>query len=102
MKRVYISGPITGLPDLNKHEFNKAALNMTLIGVDYFNPQDIPPPKENLEGKALWRYYMRECVKELPSCSHIFMLRGWYRSEGATEEHRIAKMLGLLIEYQEA
>lgn len=64
-----------------------------------YNPQNIPAPTEKLEGKALWQYYMRECVKNLPECSTIRMLPGWERSDGATEEKRIAEMLGLRVEY---
>jgi hypothetical protein len=97
--KIYISGPITGRPNLNKKAFEDIAI--ALSGkFDFFNPHEIPPPPDPLEGKALWQYYMRECVKELPGCTHIFMLRDWFESDGALEEHRIARMLGLTVLHQ--
>ncbi len=97
--KIYISGPITGVKNLNKPAFDAEEARLRGLGFDVFNPQSIAPPKENLEGRALWRYYMRECVRNIPDCDAIMMLPGWQVSDGATEERRIALMLGLEVQY---
>lgn len=99
--KIYISGPITGRENLNKEAFDDVAKNYAAQGIAVFNPQDIAAPAETLEGKPLWQYYMRECVRNIPDCTHIYMLKGWFRSEEATEERRIANMLGLTVLYEE-
>jgi hypothetical protein len=96
--KIYISGPVTGLPDGNKPEFDKVASRLFARGLPYFNPQDIPAPPESMTDKdEIWRYYMRACVKEIPDCTQIWMLPGWECSRGACWERNIAEMLGLLV-----
>lgn len=41
--RVYISGPMSGLPDLNFPAFNAAAQQLRELGLDAVNPADITP-----------------------------------------------------------
>jgi hypothetical protein len=96
--KIYISGPVTGIPDGNKPEFDKIAARLMLAGARYFNPQDIlAPPASMTDKEEIWRYYMRRCVKEIPDCTQIWMLPGWERSRGACWERNIAEMLGLLV-----
>jgi len=97
--KIYISGPITGLPELNKPAFDREESRLRSMGLSVFNPQTIAPPKEKLTGRDLWRHYMRECVKMIPECDRILMLPGWENSDGAKEERRIAKMLGIPVQY---
>lgn len=100
MKRVYIAGPITGLPDLNRQafadEFNRLAATNEYFPV---NPHHVPDPKTSLTGDALWQYYMRECVKLLADCDIARFLPGWQNSRGACVEHRLALELGIECQY---
>jgi len=43
---------------------------------------------------------MRVDIKALVSCDSIFMLDNWLDSKGAIIEYKIAKMLGLEIQYE--
>lgn len=99
--KFYVSGPITGMKDLNKASFDAEEKRLRALGFDVFNPQSIKPPKLSLDGRALWQYYMRECVKNIPDRDTIVMLPGWQASDGANEERRIAIMLGLHVAYSE-
>jgi len=40
-RRVYISGPITGMPGLNREAFSQAAGQLSAAGKHYINPLDI-------------------------------------------------------------
>jgi hypothetical protein len=98
--KIYISGPITGRPNGNKDAFDRAEETMHSRGHTTFNPQSIPAPTKEVKlqgSRAVWQYYMRECVRYLPTCEMIYMLPGWFESEGATEELRLARLLGLRV-----
>lgn len=104
MTRVYISGPITGYPNLNKDAFDYEERLLKEAGFEVFNPQSIEPPVREHWEKALsevevWRYYMKICVGQIPLCDEMRMLPHWQNSKGAVWEHNIAQMLGLEITY---
>lgn len=91
-KRIYIAGPMTGLPDHNYPAFHAAASRMRDLGYEVENPaENLPPPCGSWEG------YMRLAIGQLITCDSIFMLKGWKLSRGAPLEHRIAYDLGMEI-----
>lgn len=96
---IYISGPITGIKDLNKPQFMLAEKMLLSYGCDVFNPARIEGPLDPLKGDDLWRYYMHFCVRSLPDCSGVLFLPDWQNSKGACFEHKIAQTLGLDIFY---
>jgi hypothetical protein len=96
---IYISGPVTGIPEHNKPKFLLAEKMLLSYGCHVFNPTHIEGPIDPLEGEALWQYYMHFCVRALPECEGILMLPDWQNSKGAKWEHRIAEMLGLAVYY---
>jgi hypothetical protein len=96
---VYISGPVTDMPDLNRPQFRLAQQMLLSAGCSIFNPMHIEGPIDPLKDDALWSYYMHFCVRALPECDSILMLPDWQNSKGAKWEHRIAEMLGLQVFY---
>lgn len=104
--RVFISGPISGMLNLNRDAFEFEAILLKQEGCEVFSPFSITPPSEEArkewgENAAYleWNYYMRVCVGQIPLCDRMHMLPGWQNSKGAVWEHRIAEMLGLEITY---
>ena len=89
---IYISGPMTGLPELNYPTFNRAAAIFRQAGMDVRNPADIKLPPD-----ADWTDYMRQAVKMLLECEAIAMLPGWQDSRGAKIEKQLAEDLGMQI-----
>jgi Domain of unknown function (DUF4406) len=97
---VYISGPVTDVPEGNRPLFMLAQRMLLSAGCSVFNPSHIDYPIDPLEGDALWSYFMSFCVRALPECDSILMLPDWQNSKGAKWEHRIAKdVLGLSVFY---
>lgn len=90
--RVYISGPMTGIADLNAPAFAAEAARLLALGYQVENPADVVLP----DG-ATWADYMRADIPLLLACSHIRMLDGWTMSKGARLEHHIAISLGLEV-----
>ena len=85
IKRIYVAGPMTGLPELNFPAFHAAALMLRERGWDVVNPAELNPSPE-----IKWADAMKSDIAALVTCDAIFMLPGWQKSKGALLEHRIA------------
>lgn len=99
---IYLSGPMSGLPDLNYPEFHRVAKELTERGFEVLSPADIVLPKELLEligddKDWLWNAYMREAIPMLMRCNTIALLKGWQESAGAGLEITIAAPLGMKV-----
>lgn len=90
--RIYVAGPMTGLPDFNYPAFNVAALELRTQGWHVENPAD----HGVIEG-AEWADYLAYDLTRLGTCSAIYLLPGWELSKGAVLEHHIAQVLGLEV-----
>lgn len=88
MKRVYISGPMTGIPEYNAPAFQKAYFD--LQEADYFPVLPTPP----VDGKT-HAEYLRDDLKILLDCDGIYMIDGWQDSKGARVEHMAALACGI-------
>ena len=95
MKRLYISGKITGTTDYM--ERFKAAEDKLSRDWDIINPATVSSTLPELRHCQ----YMDICLVLLPMCDAIYMLKGWQGSEGALEEYREARHLGLEVLFEE-
>ena len=93
--RVYMAGPMTGLPELNFPAFNQEAERLRAEGLQVLNPAD-----HGIVDGADWADYLRHDIAGLASCERIHLLRGWTKSKGACLEMTIAKALGMTVTYQ--
>ena len=91
-KRVYLSGPMSGLPELNYPTFHFKAAELRARGWHVENPAENPAPP-----CGSWRGYMRMALWQLVSCEAIYLLPGWEGSKGARLEYSIAQSLGLEV-----
>lgn len=91
-KRVYLAGPMSGMPDLNYPAFNQKAAELRARGWHVENPAENPVPP-----CGSWKGYMRMSIWQLTSCEAIYLLPGWASSQGAAMEFSIAQQLGLEI-----
>lgn len=103
--KVYIAGPMRGITDLNRKEFNKAEKFLNKLGIyDPINPARLDKESgmsdEELVSREGLRLAMKRDIDALFECDAVFMLLGWEKSEGALIEHRLATMLGMTILYQ--
>jgi len=92
--RVYIAGPMTGLPDYNFPVFNEAAQTFRREGWVVENPAE-----HGVVDGATWADYMAYDLTRLGTCGAIYMLPGWKNSKGAVIEHVLAEQLGFVIMY---
>jgi hypothetical protein len=104
--KIYIAGPMTGLPEYNFPAFDKAADILTESGHHVFNPaqndRDHGFNATGLEGHEAEQlgFSLRRALKQDLSwiCDHaeaLVLLEGWERSRGVRAEMALAEALGL-------
>lgn len=95
MRRIYVAGPMTGLPESNYPAFNRTAALLMSQGWHVENPADNPAPPDG--HPAPWSFYMRAGLAQLLTCDAICLLSGWRDSVGAQVEAFIARTLGMPV-----
>jgi len=109
MAKVYISGPMRGVPYYNFPAFDEVAARFKGYGWLVVNPADLDRSNgfdpsglsedhdwHSTEGLDLRQAFRRDC-DAICGCDHMVVLPGWEKSKGATAEHALAVALGLTI-----
>lgn len=91
MKRIYIAGPISGLPQQNRPAFDKAKGLVRLSGFFPVSPLDLVGPDEP---EHEYVYYIKQGLDLLDSCECALFLDGWRKSYGARIERLFARREG--------
>jgi len=92
MKRLYLSGPMTGLPQANFPAFHAEAARLRDLGYEVVSPAEI-----NADPSGGWHACMRNDLKALLDCDAICLLDGWEQSQGAHLELHVAHRVGLQV-----
>lgn len=90
--RIYIAGPMTGVPDHNFPLFRFAT-----DWYRHFGHHVISPHEGVTDTTLPWETYMRRAIVLLSECNTIAMLPHWHKSKGAKLELQIADALGMNI-----
>lgn len=90
MSTVFISGPMTGHPNLNRDAFFDAEHVLTWYGYIVWNPAYNPDGLEHEQ-------YIRVCKAMIDESDTIVQLPGWRNSKGAMMEYEYAMSKGLRI-----
>ncbi|MES4611383.1 DUF4406 domain-containing protein [Ewingella sp. CoE-038-23] len=88
--KIYIAGPMTGLPQFNRPAFLQAALNLSFQKHTPLNPAMLPDGMTEAD-------YMAIGLTMLQRADAIYLLNGWKFSAGARAEHALAMKLGLQV-----
>ena len=116
--RIYLSGPMTGLPDHNRAAFAAAAERLRKQGHFVINPAELSAlfgSEREIAGSFKNLYFIEDFgpgiilshkladsimaadLAAVRSCDAIYMLRGWESSRGAKKELAEAIAYGLTI-----
>jgi nucleoside 2-deoxyribosyltransferase len=90
--RIYVSGPMTGMPGLNKPAFDQAAATLSRAGFAAINPA-----QNGVPDTAPWQEHMRVDIAMLTGCDGVATLPGHIASKGARLEVHIARQLGMPV-----
>ena len=114
--KVYIAGPMRGIPEFNFPAFHRAARHYRRLGYEVFSPAErdnerhgTDISKGNQSGSeeqaaVQHGFNLRDALGEdlCWICKHadaILMLDGWENSKGAKAEKATAEALGLAVWY---
>lgn len=110
--KLYLAGPMTGVPHFNYPAFNSAAASLRADGHEVFNPaehdvalfgKDISNPdgdahqataEHGFDGRAALKADLSWICE---NAEGIALLPGWERSTGAKAERALADALGLQV-----
>lgn len=104
--KIYIAGPMTGIPEWNFPAFFQAEDELLALGHQVVNPahNDGATVQEALESAGSpeapnnpWRWYMRRDLPHVLEVDALCVLPGWQKSKGASLEVHVAKAIGLPI-----
>lgn len=99
---VYISGPVTGMPNNNFEGFALAEEKINAMGYVTLNPMEVcceVNPKEFATANEYWDYCMRLCLITMLNDTNtmVVTLDGWEMSRGAVIEVDLARKLGMPV-----
>jgi hypothetical protein len=92
-KRVYVSGPMTGFPDLNYPAFHAKATRIRKMGYLVTNPAEHFNGRKDLDRET----YLKNDIRELVRCDYITFLEGWESSKGAVLEYLVSLECGIKV-----
>ena len=88
--KLYVAGPMSGLPEYNYPGFMRAAELLRASGHEVENPAENPACDD-------WQGYMRLSLVQISRVDGLAVLGGWQTSRGATLEVHIAHALHLPV-----
>lgn len=105
--KVYVAGPMRGIPDFNFPEFDRASRWLRKQGFIVINPADLDrlsgdnQETFNALDEAGQREFSKTVIQRdidaIKECDAIALLPGWRESKGANVEWKLAEFLGLEI-----
>ena len=99
--KLYLAGPMTGVPDRNVAAFNDAATRLRAVGYDVFNPAELvsnlvfaPTGKTARDRRQA---LLEDTTYICSEAEGLAMLPGWEQSKGAVAESALGVALGLTV-----
>jgi len=90
-KRVYISGPITGIVNYNREAFAEAVKAVEAKGYTAISPFDLSIVSKH----KTWQDYMRDDIRAMMDADWVLLLPGYDKSNGALVEEAVAIGVGI-------
>lgn len=108
-RRIYVSGPMDGMPGFNYPLFDEAARRLAAKGWEVVNPADIgrlyanrcgKTPAEMAADPAILANLLKDEISTLRECDAIFLLDGWNDSTGAKTElfHALERNMSVILQ----
>ena len=98
---LYLSGPMSGIPDFNAAAFFRATDMLREKGYTVINPHELPEPDvAGLSELESWAEYLARDVMlfaKITAPVTLVLLPGWEQSRGSLLERAVAKRRGFRI-----
>ncbi len=102
--KVYVAGPMSGIPRCNVPAFDRAAAALRKQGYDVISPAELDSPEERMAMLAddagflsgdNWFFCLGRDIALLEDVDGIVLLPGWHKSKGAKLEAYTGLLTGL-------
>ena len=103
--RIYLAGPMRGVPDLNVPIFKAAAADLRERGFSVYNPatydsreavaKGMTPEKATACYSFAW--FMAKDLPHVCTADAVVVLAGWRKSQGARLEALVARECGIPV-----
>ena len=107
--KVYLAGPMSGIPMFNYPAFTTVSAKLREQGYEVYNPSEIDDEEDqkaamasadgtfaSLSSRTSWGDFLARDVKIIADeCAGVALLPGWWDSRGARLEAFVALQLGL-------
>jgi nucleoside 2-deoxyribosyltransferase len=97
VKKLYISGPMTGIRNLNRDEFCMVENVLLDRGYEVVNPAE--PTGDPTVGELSWEEYLAHDINLIRDCDGVAVLDGWHRSSGAQQEVAFALQCEITVKH---
>lgn len=101
---IYLSGPMTGIPEYNYPEFRRYAEKYRAEGFTVVSPHEMDEADGSAPGpdgalKMPYTEYLRRDVAKLaqPGIDRMYLMPGWQKSRGANLEKHVAESIGIAL-----
>ena len=95
---IYLSGPMTGIPDFNYPLFHSCTAVLRSYGYKVFNPAEFFDGDQTLPKET----YMKEDIARVLDSQIVVTLPNWETSSGAQLEVEVARACGIpVVDFQE-
>lgn len=95
---VYLSGPMTGLPDYNRAAFNLRAEAFKALGYSVNNPADISVTHGT---EKSYGFYFKRALRLMLESDVVYVFGDTSNSAGVQMELKVAEMAGMPIVREE-
>lgn len=101
-KLLYLSGPMTGIKDLNRQAFMDAEHRLRALGFAVINPHDVPLPDLPADAPydELWAKCLALDIWVLVKTNRpdaLVLLAGWQKSRGSLLEAAVCRRFGIPV-----
>ena len=94
--KLYIAGPMTGLPNFNYPAFERAEALLHNHGYSVESPHH--NGEDGQQERFAYEEFIRMGLRQLLSCEGVALLDGWERSRGAKIELYVARAVKMPAE----
>ncbi len=92
--KIYLAGPMRGMPQFNFPAFYRYAYELRQQGHEVYNPAEIGISQDNIRA-----IFARETSWICQEAEAIYLMPGWAGSKGARAERALAEALDLQVDY---
>lgn len=93
MKKIYLSGPMSGIPEFNAPAFAAYAAKYRAEGFEVVSPPELDAETDDFAYESCIKRDMRVLVDA--GVQALYMLPGWQKSKGANLEKLLAELTGI-------